>query len=188
MPPDPDEPQPDRFAKLVTSTLNVAWRIARRSGVQPSSLDDVLQETFMVVSRRLSDIEPGRERAFVATATLKVAANFRRAQQRRQEEAHGSLDHLSNDHRAPVQEVSAERSQGLELLNVALSTMTESQREVFILTELEQLTASEVAESLGIAEAAVVSRLRRSREAFETFCRKRQGLPPKRSHRGASCA
>ena len=51
--------------------------------------------------------------------------------------------------------------------------MTELQREVFILMELEQLTAREVAEQIQIAEAAVVSRLRRAREVFYEFCQSR---------------
>jgi hypothetical protein len=48
--------------------------------------------------------------------------------------------------------------------------MTEGQREVFILTELEELTAREVGLHLGLPEAAVVSRLRRAREVFKGFC------------------
>jgi DNA-directed RNA polymerase specialized sigma24 family protein len=48
--------------------------------------------------------------------------------------------------------------------------MTDAQREVFILSELEQLTASEAAEQLALQEGAVVSRLRRARAVFQEFC------------------
>jgi RNA polymerase sigma-70 factor (ECF subfamily) len=44
--------------------------------------------------------------------------------------------------------------------------MTDAQREAFILFDLEQLTAPEIAEQLGLPEAAIVSRVRRAREVF----------------------
>ena len=52
--------------------------------------------------------------------------------------------------------------------------MTPGQRVVFTLFELEELTAREIAEQLELPEAAVVSRLRRAREVFQSFCRRRQ--------------
>jgi DNA-directed RNA polymerase specialized sigma24 family protein len=40
----------------------------------------------------------------------------------------------------------------------------------FILYELEELSAKEIAEQLAVPEAAVVSRVRRAREEFQRFC------------------
>lgn len=62
-----------------------------------------------------------------------------------------------------------ERARKLELLSAALASMTEPQREAFILFELEQLTAREIAEQLQQPEAAIVSRVRRARAAFASF-------------------
>jgi DNA-directed RNA polymerase specialized sigma24 family protein len=45
--------------------------------------------------------------------------------------------------------------------------MTEAQREAFTLFDLEQLTAPEIAEQLGVPEAAIVSRVRRARDVFK---------------------
>ena len=67
-----------------------------------------------------------------------------------------------------------ERARKLELLQTGLESMTEQQRETFILFELEQLTAREIAEQLQLPEAAVVSRVRRARAAFASFL-ERQG-------------
>jgi DNA-directed RNA polymerase specialized sigma24 family protein len=52
--------------------------------------------------------------------------------------------------------------------------MTPRQRVVFTLFDLEEFSAREIAEQLEIPEAAVVSRLRRGREVFQNFCRRRQ--------------
>lgn len=70
----------------------------------------------------------------------------------------------------PDQERAVERARGWALLDAALSEMTESQRAAFILFELEELSAKEIAEQLEIPEAAVVPRVRRAREVFQRFC------------------
>ena len=51
--------------------------------------------------------------------------------------------------------------------------MTEPQRVTFVLFELEELRASEIAVELGIEEAAVVSRLHRARSVLRRVCRAR---------------
>lgn len=56
----------------------------------------------------------------------------------------------------------------------ALSEMTEAQRVAFVLFELEELSAKEIAEQLDVPEAAVVSRVRRAREEFQRFCNRYQ--------------
>lgn len=160
----------DRFGRVASENLDAAWRVARRSGVPPDQVDDVVQEVFIIVGRRLEDIARDRERAFVVGTAVRVAANWRRSQRRRPETALEDEPDGAVLGYGPSQEALTARRQGLELLEGVLRCMTEPQREVFVLTELEQLTAREVAEQLGIAEAAVVSRLRRARETFRLFC------------------
>lgn len=162
----------DRYERVVEQNLNAVWRVARRCGVHASHLDDVIQEVFLIVSRKLPGIAPQAERAFVAAVTTRVAANWRRSQARRPEVPMGWLEHVpvADSHGyGPI-----ERRQGLELLQQSLELMTDAQREVFILAELEQLTALEIAAQLGVNEATVVSRLRRSRETFRRFCQQHQ--------------
>jgi RNA polymerase sigma factor (sigma-70 family) len=161
-----------RYNQVVEDNLNAVWRVARRAGVHPNHLDDVLQEVFLIVARKLHSIEPRAERAFVAAVTLRVAANFNRSLQRKPEDPVEWLDELPAMSRVPFEPL--ERHQGLQLLQQALGLMTEAQREVFILSELEQHTAPEIAVQLGVDEACVVSRLRRSREVFRRFCESQQ--------------
>lgn len=162
----------DRYERVVEQNLNAAWRVARRCGVHANHLDDVIQEVFLVVARKLPDVAPHAERAFVAAVTTRVAANWRRCQARHPEVPMGWLEEV------PVIDNHAfeafERRQGLQLLQESLELMTDVQREVFVLTELEQLTALEIAAQLSLNEATVVSRLRRAREVFRRFCRQQQ--------------
>jgi len=157
-----------RYNRIVVQQLDVAWRVARRSGVPHAHVDDVLQEAFLIVASKLARIAPSAERAFVASVTLKVAANWRRSRQRRPEDPVGGLDDLPS---LPAPGYTdAERVDGFQRLEGALGQMTDDQRETFVLVELEQLTVPEVCQQLGLGEAAVTSRLRRAREVFRRHC------------------
>jgi RNA polymerase sigma-70 factor (ECF subfamily) len=169
--------QSGRVERIVREQLDTVWRTARRLGVPNAELDDVAQEVMLVVVRRIDAIEPDKERAFVAATTVRVTANWRRRQRRHPERPSDALDALGSDpeyavsrHGLEPGEHCVDRARKLQLLNAALEVMTEPQRVAFILFELEELTAREIAEQLQVPEAAVVSRARRAREAFANFC------------------
>jgi len=56
--------------------------------------------------------------------------------------------------------------------------MSDELRAVFVAYELEEATMAEVSEALGIPPGTVASRLRRSRELFQTQLRRRTGGTP----------
>jgi RNA polymerase sigma factor (sigma-70 family) len=51
------------------------WRLLRRFGVLQGQLDDAVQGVFWVAARRLSDIQPEKERSFLYGVALRVASN-----------------------------------------------------------------------------------------------------------------
>lgn len=162
----------ERAAAIAEQHLDVIWRMARRLGVPAHEIEDMAQEVLVVVVRRLEHIELGKERAFVASTTVRVASNWRRTQRRRPEDPSDALDGLastrgSGSFATADAEQHLERSRRLARLERALDIMTEAQREAFVLFDLEQLTAPEIAEQLGLPEAAIVSRVRRAREVFK---------------------
>jgi RNA polymerase sigma-70 factor (ECF subfamily) len=164
---------------LVVQNLDAVWRTARRLGLHEAELDDLTQEVALVAMRRSATIESGRERAFMLATAVRIAANWRRARRRRTQRRAELADDLSDGGglevaAPPAQERALERAHGWALLDAALSEMTEGQRAAFILFELEELSAKEIAEELEIPEAAVVSRVRRAREVFQRFCRRCQ--------------
>jgi RNA polymerase sigma-70 factor (ECF subfamily) len=137
----------------------------------------------LVVMRREAEIQPDKERSFVVGTAARIAANWRRSR-RRQERwlpaAPGCAEGVDIA-RTPAAvrdtpEAALERAQGLALLEAALAQMTPEQRVVFTLFELEELSAREIGEQLELAEAAVVSRVRRAREVFQRFCRQQRGV------------
>lgn len=136
-----------------------------------------MQDVMLVVVRRLHHIEPDKERAFLVGTAVRVASNRRRRQRRCPEtssEALGdaglSLDALTGAHSGSRGEQSVETARQLALLQAALAEMTASQRATFVMFELEELTAREVAQQRGVTEATVVSRVRRAREVLWRVC------------------
>lgn len=175
-----------RVQRILLDHLDAVWRTARRLGVPEADLDDVAQEVAMVVMRRESAIQPGKERAFVIGTGARIAANWRRSRRRQpQPLANAALGfdegarrepRASQGNGLPTQEADLERAQGLALLEEAMAEMTLGQRLAFTLFELEELSAREISEQLELPEAAVVSRVRRAREVFQRFCQRRQLL------------
>jgi RNA polymerase sigma-70 factor (ECF subfamily) len=172
-----------RFAALVSAQLDAIYRTARRLGVRDGDIEDLVQEVLVVLARRIGDIELEKERAFALGTTARVAANFRRQQRRRREELVAELDAESEQASvsAPLLgstgEQRVEQAEALELLRAGLEVMTEAQRVTFVLFELEELRASEIAAELGVEEAAVVSRLHRARSVIRRICARRAGAP-----------
>jgi RNA polymerase sigma-70 factor (ECF subfamily) len=158
-----------RIQELVQAHLDAICRTARRLGVPAGEVEDVVQDVMLVVVRRLNDIEAGKERAFLVSTTARVAANRRRRRQRRPEEPSDALDHVGDAPTAVVRasgEGAIDTARQLALLDVALDAMTEPQRTAFVLFELEELTARQIGEQLGVSETTIVSRVRRAREVI----------------------
>jgi RNA polymerase sigma-70 factor (ECF subfamily) len=59
------------------------------------------------------------------------------------------------------------RSEALKVVIELLSELSDDKREIFVLSELEQLNAQEIATLLGVNPNTVYSRLRVARQDFE---------------------
>ncbi len=68
---------------------------------------------------------------------------------------------------APAPDEEAAMAQAIRTLSRLLDTLDESKREVFVLAELEEMSAPEIAETLGLNVNTVYSRLRAARHAFD---------------------
>jgi RNA polymerase sigma-70 factor, ECF subfamily len=141
------------------------WRALRRFGVPEATADDAAQEVFIIASRKLSTIEPGKERQFLHAVALRVAANARRARNVRPESAESPTIERALAS-APSPEALLDRKQARELLDAVMDEMTEELRTAFVLFELEGYSGPEVAEMLEIPLGTATSRLRRARESF----------------------
>lgn len=153
-----------RARALVCDHFDFVWRLLRRLGVPTSDLDDVAQQVFIVGTQRLPDIPHGSERTFLYGTALRMAATLRRNARRKARfiERVPALNDESNW--TPHDEL--ERQQALDFLDRVLNGLGDEEREVFVLCQIEELSAPVVASLLGIPPGTVASRLRRARQAF----------------------
>jgi RNA polymerase sigma-70 factor (ECF subfamily) len=152
-----------RLRALVDDHFDFIWRSLRRLGVPARDADDGAQRVFVVASRRVDDIEVGKERAFLFSTAYRVARDMHRSSARHPEAPLGEDDVLADS--APDPEQLSDRKQTRALLDDVLSGLPLEYRTVFVLFEMEELTVPEIA----LVEApvgTVASRLRRARELF----------------------
>jgi RNA polymerase sigma-70 factor, ECF subfamily len=156
-----DDDRDERLRTIVTSQYAFVWRCLRHLGVDAADADDAAQQVFIVVSKKLDDVEEGRERAFAFATALRIASRARRTRTRRREA--DDSETLLSQMAAPAEETTPAR----ELLEQVLESMPDDTRAVFMLFEVEELTMGEIAEALEIPPGTVASRLRRAREHFQ---------------------
>jgi len=148
------------------------WRLLRRLGVPSAQLDDAAQEVFWVAARRLADINPGSEHAFLYGVAMRTALRFMRRESSAPVCDADPLPHLEDAAPSPQDQV--ERAQARRILDEVLRGMPVELRTVFVLHELEELEITEIAGIESIPTGTVNSRLRRAREMFSTICRRFQ--------------
>lgn len=123
-----------------------------------------------MLARRLDDLDDSRERAFLFATSLRVASTRRRSARRRPEQALEELDELPETGLSPEELSELSRARGL--LDEILDRMSLEFRSVFVLAELEEMSAPEIAAVLEIPVGTVSSRLRSARESFQSAVRR----------------
>ena len=156
-----------RLRRVVSEHFEVLWRFLRRLGISESDTDDAIQEVVLVLARKLDQVEVGCERSFVLSTAFRVASGFRRAWRRRREVDDAELAELESPDLDP--EALAEKQRLRGVLQRVLNDLPIELRAVFVLYELEELTMAEIASTLELPPGTVASRLRRSREQFESL-------------------
>ena len=166
--PEPSAPPdgPLEFAAVYDQNAAFVWRCLQYFGVATASLDDAMQDVFLVVHRRLGEFEGRAQvRTWLYSIARRVAPNHRRGVKRR-----GHMEPIPEDlgDAASVGPHDlVERAEARRLLVELVGRLDEDKREVFVLIEIEQLSAPEVAELCGVPLNTVYSRLRAARLAFD---------------------
>ncbi len=143
------------------------WRTLHRMGIRPPHVDDVYQEVFLVVHRRLSSFNgQSAITTWLYEICFRVAAGYRRKSHFRREELVPDWSELELSSPAPSPEqtlVTARRAKHLERI---LDALPLEYRVVFVMFELEGLSSEQISESVGAPLGTVHSRLYRARKRF----------------------
>jgi RNA polymerase sigma-70 factor (ECF subfamily) len=142
------------------------WRTVRQLGVDPGSVPDVVQEVFIVVHRRLGDFE-GRSslKTWLYGIVRRVVQDERRRLRRKPATPTADFEAIAASDADPY--ASTEKAEAVRLLCRLLDALDDDRREVFVLAELEQMSAPEIAEATGVNANTVYTRLRAARRDFE---------------------
>lgn len=154
-----------RLRTLVETHHAFLWRSLRRLGVPEADVDDAAQQAWLVVARKLGSLVMGAEKGFVFAVALRVASAHRRSLARRNEV--GVVEAGLEDPMPSADEL-LDRGRARALMDQILDGIPLEHRAVFVLYEIEEMTAPEIAQLLAIPLGTVASRLRRAREMFET--------------------
>jgi RNA polymerase sigma-70 factor (ECF subfamily) len=166
----------ESFKDFYHAHVEFVWRGARRLGVDDAAVDDVVQHVFLVAYRRfpefrLDDFPGGRGsvKAWIFAILVRVVREYRRSTRRKS--PHVNLPHTDPEtladsrHLGPHEALA--KAEAVRLVQQLLEELDDDKREVFVLAELEQLTAVEIADALGVNASTVSSRLRAARRDFE---------------------
>jgi RNA polymerase sigma-70 factor, ECF subfamily len=154
--------------EIYAEHFSMVWRGLRRLGVPETSIEDAVQDVFLVVHRRLAEFE-GRSSitTWLYGIMLRVAKDHRRTQARQALKAERaqflSLTSLATS--TPIDD--AERREANQVVHAILAELREDHREVLVLVEMEGLSVRDTAAVLGLHVRACQRRLRAAFAAFE---------------------
>jgi RNA polymerase sigma-70 factor, ECF subfamily len=164
---------PPRFEEVYGEHFPFVWRSVRRLGVNPSAVDDVVQEIFLVVHRRMAEFEARASmKTWLFGIVLRVVRQHRRTLRRKPAQLGGAaamdpdVDRVHDMVERGPHERAAER-EAVRTLHALLDELDDEKREVFVLAELEEMTVPEIAEAVETNVNTVYSRLRAARRDFD---------------------
>jgi RNA polymerase sigma-70 factor (ECF subfamily) len=140
-------------------------RVAQRLTGSSALADDVAQEVFLLAWRRRGEL---KDEKGIRTWLYRAAVNVNRQRTRGLRRYTAALDRHGDDvaPAPPDPERILDRDRCGLRIRACVARLTEAQREVFVLYELEELEGDEIASILDIPVNTVWSRLRLARRTF----------------------
>jgi RNA polymerase sigma-70 factor, ECF subfamily len=150
------------FSEVFAEHLDYVWRVLRHLGIPASDVEDVAQEVFVVVHRRLPEWEPRADiRSWLYAIAWRVARDHRQGAWARRR-ARGEPDPELAASAAPDEQAAAR--QALARVQKVLEGLEEEQRMVFVLYEIEGIAMEDIATAMSCPLKTAYSRLRLARE------------------------
>jgi RNA polymerase sigma-70 factor (ECF subfamily) len=178
----------ETFTTIYDAYARFVWRALVRLGVADRDVEDLVQEVFLVVHRRASEFrQESTARTWVYGIAVHLARNYRRTgvrrpsdRPRRDASVNAGNDAGVANHETDALVEAPERApdallakaEAAQLLVRLLQELDQDSREVFVLAELEEMTAVEIGEVLALSPNTVSSRLRAARRAFDEAVRR----------------
>jgi RNA polymerase sigma-70 factor (ECF subfamily) len=166
---------PDAFSRVVALHEQMVFTLAFRMTGDAEEAKDVSQDVFLQVYRKLARFE-GRSslKTWIYRIVVNQCHNRHRFWRRRRKDAARPLEELTPKDEARLSAASSapnpyeelRRREAGRAVQAALLQVSFEHRAVLLLRDVEGLSVEQVAESLGLPEGTVKSRLSRAREAL----------------------
>jgi RNA polymerase sigma-70 factor (ECF subfamily) len=168
------------FDRVYTEHFHHVTRWARAFGGLEADVDDLAQEVFMVVRRKLAQFDGRSMPAWLYGITRKTVSDYRRRAWLRRI-LHGvtrSLDSTRDDAISVPGIDVVERLEAQRILRRVVERMSPVRRAAFILFEIEGYSGEEIAELEQIPIATVYTRLHHARKDFLRLTAELTGQQP----------
>jgi RNA polymerase sigma-70 factor (ECF subfamily) len=155
------------FEGIYSQYFDFTWRVLRNLAGNSRGVDDAAQELWTVVHRRLGDFE---QRSSVRTWLFGIAVNVAR-NQRRAESKHQAIELLPEVVPSAGGDPEAARaaSETWRSLTRFLVALDEQDRAIFVSSVIEDLSAKETAEAIGVGVMIVYQRVRTLRRLAKAW-------------------
>lgn len=144
------------YKRVLTASVPLIRRTARRAGVPPSSVDDVVQEVLLSIHRMLATFDPSRSYgAWLGAIARRRSVDLLRSHGRRSlREVHAPDAYENHPDELDI-EAGADRARAEERLGAAIRTLPEGQREAVQVLALAGRSLEEGAELTGRSKTAL---------------------------------
>jgi RNA polymerase sigma-70 factor (ECF subfamily) len=167
------------FAPLYDEWFEHVARWIRALGAPQGDVEDIAQEVFLVVRRRLRDFDGRNLPGWLYRIASRQVRQHRRSFWQRvfSQRATSPIEHIPRTEGSPSSAL--EEKERRALVERLLNRMSETRRVAFILFEIEGYSGEEIAEILDIPLGTVWTRLHHARKEFFGLLAQRR-----RSNRG----
>lgn len=155
------------FTRVYEAWFDPCLRWLRALGIPDADLEDVGQEVFVVVRRKLAAFEGDKVAAWLYRIATRTASDHRRRAWFRRLWNRGArieLDGLVDGAAGPAELY--ERREAERLLDAVLARMSDKRRVAFALYEIEGYSCDEIAQLVDVPVATVWTRLHHARKEF----------------------
>jgi RNA polymerase sigma-70 factor, ECF subfamily len=160
---------------IYTEHAEFVWKSLFRLGVRESDLEDMVQEVFMVVHRRLASFDgTAKMTTWLFGISMRIASAYhRKAHRRRERPTELDDESLMAPPEAGPEQAAVDQQARVRLERI-LGEMDMEKRATFVLFELEGVPCQEIATLTNVPVGTVYSRLHGARAIFEREVAKMQ--------------
>jgi RNA polymerase sigma-70 factor (ECF subfamily) len=162
------QPQEESTKVELLRHLDAAYNLARWLSRDAHDAEDIVQEAYLRAYRHISTFKGGIGRAWLLAIVRNCSYDLlNRNNTRIRDDAFDEEVHSPGFMSADDPEDALLREERAVLLRKALTDLPSEQREILVLREMEELSYSEIASTMGVPLGTVMSRLSRARNRLQ---------------------